>query len=102
MKKSFTSLTFVGGALFGVVLTLCLAAAPNQKAAPTNQPVAAPVPAPAVEAPALARLKFFAYPNGGTGIFDPLTGVIYVYDSDLNRCYLTKRLQTLGEPMQRW
>lgn len=101
MKKSFSSLTFAGGALFGIVLTLCLAAAQNQKSAPTNQPAASPAPAPTVES-GLARLKFFAYPNGGTGIFDPYTGVIYVYDSDLNRCYLTKRLQTLGEPMQRW
>ncbi len=105
MKKSFAPLTFAAGAFLGVVATLCLAAVQNPKAAPTNPPPAqsaVPLRAPAGESPDWARLKFIAYPGGGTGIFDPLTATIYVYDADLNRCYLIRKLHTLGEPMQRW
>jgi len=58
----------------------------------------APADAPRSE---WARLKLVAYPNGATGFFDPDTGIVYVYDSDLRNCYLIRQLQTLGKPMQR-
>ena len=102
MKKSCSAFNFVGGTLLGVVLALCLAAAQNPKGALTNTPATQPLPPAAPEASGFGALKFFAYPNGGTGIFDPASGVLYIYDASLNHCYLSRKLLTLGEPMQRW
>lgn len=47
----------------------------------------------------MSRLKLFAYPSGFTGIFDPATGMIYVYDTDLHECHSVRKLVTLGDPM---
>lgn len=101
MKTPTTALTFTAGCILGLTLALCLGAVPKPKTGTTNQPPAQPVPTAPPGQPARAGLQFFAYPNGGTGIFDPSTGTIYVYDSDLNRCYLIRELGNLGEPMRR-
>ena len=98
MKKSLSPLHFVCGALFGVVLALCLGAVQN----PKNPPSAQPSQPAASEPSGFGALKFFTYPSGGTGIFDPASGTLYIYDSDVNRCYLTRKLHTLGAPMERW
>lgn len=101
MKTPITALTFTGGLLLGLTLAFCLGAAPKAKTTPTNQPPVTSNPAGAAASQDWGALKFFSYPNGGTGIFDPSTGTIYVYDSDLNRCYLVRELRNLGEPLRR-
>lgn len=98
MKSSFSATSFLGGTLCGLVLALCVAAVQNPNAPVTNPPPAPPIQA----ASAWADLKFVAYPNGATGIFDPATGMLYLYDSELNRCYQTRKLRALGDYMQRW
>jgi hypothetical protein len=45
------------------------------------------------------RLKFVAYPNGVTGIFDPASGKLYMYASNLANCYAVHQLDTLGNPL---
>ena len=103
MKKSFSAFNFVSGTLFGVVLALCLAAVQNPKGTAPNASVTQPLQPAAPEPSGFGALKFFTYPNGGTGIFDPASGVLYIYDNDLNRCYLTRKVGTLGQPLlQRW
>lgn len=84
MKTKKASLLFGTGALFGLCLALSLSAV--EKDAPPKD---------------WSRLKVVAYPNGGTGFFDPDTATIYVYDSDLARCYLIRKMGTLGQPMFR-
>ena len=86
MKTKNTSFIFACGALLGLSLALCLGAVEKTK-------TAAPEPAKKD----WSKLKFVAYPNGGTGIFDPDSGTIYVYDSDLQNCYLVRQITTLGE-----
>ncbi len=86
MKKRNAGLLFICGALFGLSIALCLGAVEKAKDAPRKD---------------WSQLKFVAYPNGGTGVFDPETATIYVYDSDLRGCYLIRQLGTLGQPMRR-
>lgn len=102
MKKSFSATNFLGGTLCGLVLALCLAAVQNPKAAVTNPPPAPPIQTPLPATSGWADLKFFTYPNGATGIFDPASATLYLYDADLNRCYQTRKIRALGDYMQRW
>ena len=74
---------FVLGAIFGLGISLCLGAVEKQAAAPD-----------------WSRLKVVSYPNGGTGFFDPDSGTIYVYDADLARCYLVRKIGSLGAPLR--
>ena len=83
MKKRNAWL-FSFGAMFGLSVALCLGAVDKQAAQPD-----------------WSRLKLVAYPNGGTGFFDPDSGTMYVYSSDLTRCYLVRKLNSLGAPMRR-
>lgn len=85
MKKKNAGLLFAVGALFGLCIALTLGAVEKREAPPKDW----------------SRLKVVAYPNGGTGFFDPDTATIYVYDSDLARCYLIRKMGTLGQPMFR-
>jgi hypothetical protein len=82
MKTTKAGLLVGFGAMLGMCVALCIGA---------------------VEKPAKdwSQLKFFAYPNGGTGVFDPETATLYVYDSNLRGCYLVRRITTLGQPMER-
>jgi hypothetical protein len=48
----------------------------------------------------LNSLKIFAYPGGATGIFDPATGKLYVYDTNLDKCTMKRQLDKLGEPLK--
>jgi hypothetical protein len=86
MKKRNAGLLFTCGALFGLSIALCLGAVEKANQTPTKD---------------WSQLKFVAYPNGGTGVFDPATGTMYVYDSDLRGCYLVRRINNLGQPMFR-
>lgn len=85
MKKRNAAWLFSFGAIFGLSLALCLGAVDKQTP-PT---------------PDWSRLKVVSYPNGGTGFFNPDTGIIYVYDSDLSRCYLIRKIGNLGAPLRR-
>jgi hypothetical protein len=96
MKELKPTLMFVGGTMFGLVLALCLGAVPKAKTAPAPAPAPAAAPVPKKD---WSQLKFIGYPNGGTGIFDPATGTFYLYDSDLNSCYLIREINTLGGRM---
>jgi hypothetical protein len=83
MKKRNAGWLFGGGAIFGLSIALCLGAVEKQVAPPD-----------------WSRLQVVSYPNGGTGFFNPDTGTIYVYDSDLNRCYLIRKINNLGSPLR--
>ena len=95
MKIQNKGLVFLGGTLLGVAITLCVGAV--SKEVPTT-PASAAVNDVA-QKKNLARLQVIAYPNGGTGFYDSESGTIYVYDSDLRNCYMTRRMTTLGQPM---
>ena len=101
MNTSVSTLTFAGGALFGLTLALCLGAVQPSKPGLTNQAALPSGQSPSIEQDDWSRLKFFTYPNGGTGIFDPATRLIYVYDTDLNRCYMVREVRSLGQPLRR-
>jgi len=81
MKKRHAGLWFSCGALFGLCVALCLGAVEKPNANPKKD---------------WSQLKVVSYPNGGTGFFDPDTGTMYVYNSDLRNCYLIRTLTTLG------
>jgi len=85
MKIKNAGWLFVTGALFGLCVALTLGAAERNEPPPKDW----------------SRLKVVSYPNGGTGFFDPDTATIYVYDSDLSRCYLIRKMGNLGQPMFR-
>jgi len=88
MKKRNT-LSFIGGIGVGLVVALCLGAGEKPKEASKEIPK-----------PDWSQLKVVAYPNSGTGFFDPNTGNLYIYDGQLRNCYLTRRLVRLGDPLQ--
>ena len=48
-----------------------------------------------------ARPEIWSYGhrNAQGIVFDPASGVLYIYDNDLNRCYLTRKVGTLGQPL---
>lgn len=49
--------------------------------------------------PDWSRLKIVTYPSGLTGFFDPATGKLYVYDSDVDECLMVRQLDRLGAPL---
>jgi hypothetical protein len=84
MNKMKPAWTFGGGLLLGVALMFCVGAGGNDTVPLKNN---------------WAHLQVVAYPAGTTGFFDPTTGTIYIYDANLQNCYLTRKLMTLGEPL---
>ncbi len=96
MKTRKAGLLFTSGVILGLALALGLGAAQKEKETPTKESQPAEMPKPD-----WTRLKFMAYPNGATGIFDPDTGTFYMYDINLDRCYLTRELVVLGDPLRR-
>jgi hypothetical protein len=88
MKKQHQLLPFLGGALLGVALTLCLGAADK-------------TPAPAPARPALSGVQAFAYPRGTTGFFDAAAGRLYLYDDALANCIEVREVTALGAPLRR-
>ncbi len=77
---------FVCGALFGISIALCVGAADKSSDSPKND---------------RSRLQVVSYAGGGTGIFDPDAGRLYLYDANLVNCYAIRDITTLGEPMRR-
>ena len=48
-----------------------------------------------------SHLRIVTYATGLTGFFDTKTGKLYVYGSQLDKCYFIRELTELGEPMKR-
>jgi hypothetical protein len=48
-----------------------------------------------------AKLKIVTYASGVTGFFDPSSGKLYLYDSNLENCFAVRQLITLGESMKK-
>jgi hypothetical protein len=48
-----------------------------------------------------ARLQVVTYASGLTGLFDPASGKLYVYDSNLENCVIIRELNELGEPLKK-
>ena len=86
MKKRNVAWSFLGGIVFGLSIALCLGAVEKKVEDPR---------------PDWSRLKMVSYFNGATGILDPETGRIYLYDVNLERCYSIREIRALGEPMVR-
>ncbi len=63
-----------------------------------SQPPAQPSSAPA---PKFEHLRFIAYPNGSTGVFDTTDGMLYLYDTNLLNAPIARQLVKPGEPMKR-
>jgi len=51
--------------------------------------------------PGWSRLKIVAYPSGMTGFFDPQSGKLYIYDANVEQCFIIRQLDELGKPMKR-
>jgi hypothetical protein len=47
------------------------------------------------------QLQIVTYPSSLTGFFDRNTGMLYLYDADLNKCVCIRQLVQLGEPMRK-
>jgi hypothetical protein len=86
MKERKVAWSFLGGITLGLSLALCLGAVEKKMDEPK---------------PEWSRLQLVGYVNGATGIFDPETGRIYLYDGNLERCYAIREFRALGEPMVR-
>jgi len=86
MKKHRVAWAFLGGIAFGLTLAVCDAAAEKKTTLPSRD---------------WSQLKMMSYANGATGIFDPATGRLYLYDASSERCYAIRELRVLGEPMVR-
>lgn len=86
MKKHNVVWAFLGGIALGLSLALCVAAAEKKTELPK---------------PDWSRMKLISYANGATGIFDPETGRLYLYDANTERCYAIRELRALGESMVR-
>lgn len=52
-------------------------------------------------APKFDHLRFIAYPNGFTGVFDTTDGMFYLYDTNLLNAPIARQLTKPGEPMKR-
>ena len=89
MKKRSAVWLFTSGGVCGLALALCLGAA-EKKSAPSQSPK-----------PDWSRLQVFSYPNSLTGVFDPDTGRLFMYDINVEECYAIREITTLGLPMRR-
>ena len=47
----------------------------------------------------LDRLKLFTYSTGLTGFFDPATGLMYIYDFNVENLVMVRQLGVLGAPI---
>ena len=47
-----------------------------------------------------SKLKIVTYASGLTAFFDPDTGKLYVYDSNMENCCAIRQLVALGEPLK--
>lgn len=47
------------------------------------------------------QVQIVAYASGLTGFFDRSTGLLYFYDSNLDKCVSIRQVVQLGEPMKK-
>jgi hypothetical protein len=47
------------------------------------------------------QIQIVAYASGLTGLFDRNTGMLYVYDANLDKCVMIRQCVQLGEPMRK-
>jgi len=96
MKKQNTILLFLGGAILGISLTLCLGAAGKpdaRKADESAEKSATPRD--------YSKITFLRYENGTTAIWDAESSRIYLYDANLVNCYAIREVKEWGQPMMR-
>ena len=55
----------------------------------------------AQQAPAFASVEPVTYMSGMTGFFDRNTGLMYVYDVNMDKCLFIRQLVKPGDPMRR-
>ncbi|HMP82265.1 MAG TPA: hypothetical protein PKA41_06095 [Verrucomicrobiota bacterium] len=89
MKNKRSAIVFTLGLVLGLTVAFCLGAGES------SSPASKPKP----NKPDFSRLQFWGYPNS-TGIFDPDTGTIYVYDNELRNCFIVRQINTLGNRLQ--
>lgn len=46
-----------------------------------------------------SRLKVVTYSSGLTGFFDPDSGKLYIYDANMENCFIVRQLVKLGDPL---
>jgi hypothetical protein len=51
--------------------------------------------------PTASTLQIVSYASGLTGVFDPSTGRIYLYDANLEHCVAVREIVAPGESMKR-
>ncbi|HUT89517.1 MAG TPA: hypothetical protein VMY37_08480 [Thermoguttaceae bacterium] len=51
--------------------------------------------------PDWSQLRIVTYSSGLTGFFDPQSGKLYVYDANVEQCFMIRQLDELGKPMKR-
>jgi hypothetical protein len=47
------------------------------------------------------QLEVFTYSTGLTGFYDRNTGLLYLYDTNIEKCTCIRQLVRLGEPMKK-
>ncbi len=48
-----------------------------------------------------SHVTVVSYPSGLTGFFDAKTGKLYLYDSNLENCFVIRQLTELGQPAKK-
>ena len=49
----------------------------------------------------LSRLQVVTYASGLTGFFDPESGKLYIYDSNVENCVVIRQISRLGDPLMK-
>ncbi len=86
MSKRIVGLLLICGVLLGASLVLCTGI--SNKATEGSKKD-------------WSRLRIVTYASGLTGFFDPDTGRLFVYDSNMENCFIIRELTELGEPMKK-
>ena len=86
MSKARLLFFLIFGLLIGVILTVATYTSAQEEQTPKTN---------------WAHLKIVTYASGLTGFFDPDTGKIYVYASDLENCFIIRQLVELGKPLKK-
>jgi hypothetical protein len=51
--------------------------------------------------PDWSQVQVVTYSSGLTGFFDAATGKLYLYDSNLDECFLIREVEELGKPLKK-
>jgi hypothetical protein len=86
MTKQKASALVICALLVGTFLLLCVVSSAKSQQEPKAN---------------WSDLKIVTYASGLTGFFDPNSGKLYVYDSNLENCFVVRQLIALGKPMKK-